>query len=156
MLKANHPKEMDDHCPIKQIVPFDNGLVVVFSHYIKCYRLSDHDGWQCVFESEYIANQITMVDFYFESSVSMRCILAICDCEKEIILWSTRRLFPYLLNNNNNQSASNSLLCRSRNIFFRMDEIEEIGRFHLNDYPIDSMFFIGCQFGMAAGSCCIE
>lgn len=126
---------------MKQIVPFDNGLVIVFKHYIKCYRVSDYDGWQCVFESEYIANEITLVDFHFESSITMRCMLAIC--EKEIILWSTRR-FQYLIQNPN---ASNALLNRSRNIYFKMDEIEEIGRFNLNNYPVDCMFFIGAQLG---------
>lgn len=139
---------------MKQIVSFDNGLVVVYNHCVNCYRLSDNYGWQCVFESGFIENEIVSVDFHFEFSMDLRFMLAIC--EKEIRLLSTRRL-PYQLENNGGGGGgvggvgqpfnNNSVLYRSRHSN-TTKKCEEIGRFHLNNYPIDSMFFIGPQLGM--------
>lgn len=134
LLNTNQPKEPS---PVNQIVSFDNGLVIVHSHCVNCYRLSDNYGWQCVFDSGYIENEIVSVDFHFEFSTDLRFMLAIC--EKEIRLWSSRRFFG-----NGPPSNNNSFLYRARNNS-KTYEFDELGRYNLNNYPIDSMFFIGAQ-----------
>ena len=139
MLKGNEAAQLG---PVRQLIAFDNGLVIVYNHCVNCYRLNDNYGWQCVFESGHIENQIVSVDFHFEYSTDLRFMLAIC--EKEIRLLSTRR-YPYLANG---QPPYNNLI-RSRNIT-KMYECEELGRFNLNSYPIDTMFFIGTQLGMSS------
>lgn len=138
-MKANQPIDIEKpKTHVKQIIPFDNGLVIVFDHYVDCYLLSEYDGWHCVFESRYIENEINFVDFHFESTIPLRFMLAIC--EKQIVLWSTP---PFSLLENFNHA----LYFRSRQHFSRMQKIEEIGKFSLNNYQIDSMFFIGSQLG---------
>ena len=137
----SQPSEAKELGAVKQIVSFDNGLVVVYNHYVRCYRLSDNYGWQCLFDI-YIENEIVLADFHFEFSIDLRFMLAIC--EKDIRLWSTPR-FPYLPNGQ--QAFNNNILYRARNNNSKMYESEEIGRFNLNNYPVDSMFFIGAQLG---------
>ena len=138
-MKPNLQNEPNESNQLKQIVSFDNGLLTVYNHNVFCYRLSDNFGWQCVMESGFIENEIISADLHTEFSVDLRFMLVVC-CHNEIILFSNRP-FTYL-----NQPSNNSIPNRGRNNS-KMYEIEEIGRFHLNNYPIESMFFIGQQLG---------
>lgn len=105
---------------IKQLVPIDGGLVVVYKHHINFYRLKDNIGWKCLFESEYIPSEINLVDVCCIDIVNT--IVAIYTTEIHLYRWFG-------------------------NYRIKMDGSDEIGCFNLKNYPVNSMFFIGRQLG---------
>lgn len=122
---------------MKQIVAFDNGLVIAFKHYVECYRLSEQFGWQSVFKTPFTEPEITLVAFHFEFIAGNLCVmLAICEQAKEISLWSAQ---------SPPREATATMFDRTRQLNFSTFNIHEIGRYNLKGCPVDSLIFIGSQ-----------
>jgi hypothetical protein len=136
--------------PVRQVVAHHNAIAVAHNHYVTCYRLKDTMGWQSIFESQPIDNVIDEIAFYYNCGVAPtlgpKLMLAIKEKTSLIRLWSITVSHYNNINSNNtennslNSSATNSSSNGTQNSI-------EIGRFHLNNCFINSMFFIGSQLG---------
>ena len=134
--------------PVRQVVAHHNAIALAHNHIVTCYRLKDTMGWQLVFESQPIDDIIEEIAFYYNCGVAPltgpKLMLAIKDQKSIIRLWSITVSHYNSLsanttttdNNNSNTSAGNG------------PQKQEIGRFHLNNCYINSMFFIGSQLGI--------
>ncbi|KAH7646127.1 hypothetical protein HUG17_1665 [Dermatophagoides farinae] len=133
LLKSNQSSE------VKQMIPFDRGLAVVFNHFIKFYFFSDNNGWKCVFDFEYNSDEIELVDFVLESSSVRQFLIAIYS--KEIILWKNGEN----LHNNNQYNDPYNDPYRPRRVPIEIDKFIEIGHYNLKNCRVDSLFFIRSQ-----------
>ncbi|OTF74300.1 hypothetical protein BLA29_003742, partial [Euroglyphus maynei] len=131
---------------VKQMIPFDRGLAVVFNHLIKFYFFSDNNGWKCGFDFEYHSGEIELVDFVLESSSVRQFLIAIYS--KEISLWKNG---DYLQHNNNqfNDPPHNNIdPYRPRRVpieICSLFKFVEIGNYNLKNCRVDSLFFIRSQ-----------
>lgn len=129
----NHASSLDGKIkskanPVTQIVAHHNAIAIAHPHYVSCYRLKDTLGWQLIFESESIDNKIEEISFYYNCGVAPgsgpKLMLAIR--EEVIRLWCIT--IAHWSNAGENTPYK-----------------QEIGKFHLNNCQINSMFFIGSQ-----------
>ena len=133
--------------PVRQVVAHHNAIAVAHNHIVTCYRLKDTMGWQSVFESQPIDSIIEEIAFYYNCGVAPltgpKLMLAIKDQKSIIRLWSITVTHYNNMNTNNGNNDTNSVNNSSSN----GPQKQEIGRFHLNNCFINSMFFIGSQLG---------
>ncbi|XP_053214439.1 BTB/POZ domain-containing protein KCTD3-like [Panonychus citri] len=116
----------DDSARVIKVLAQHNVIVVCFKNLLVCYYFRDSIGFQKIFESEKLENEIDDIALYqnclvFHPSPSGKLVIGFCQNESRCIkLWSI--------------SFQEHQAVRT-----------EIGPYSLNDHPVDTLFFIGSQ-----------
>ncbi|XP_015786942.1 BTB/POZ domain-containing protein KCTD3-like [Tetranychus urticae] len=118
----------DDSSKVIKVLAQHNVIVVCFKNLVVCYYFRDSIGFQKIFESEEMENDIDDIALYqnclvfHPSPASGKLVIGLCqDGSKYIKLWN--------ISFQEHQEAIRT----------------EIGPYALNDHPVDTLFFIGSQ-----------